>query len=87
MSVEVTYKLAFDRALPETVIERLSSSEGRALGVTDWSISDDWNILLLETTQSVFEVIKFIAPLIEVTSLKLITQTMHYEPNWFEELS
>jgi hypothetical protein len=86
MTVVNTYTVAFTEPVTPLIAGVLEGREGRALAVTEWSLSNNRLSLMIETTQGIREVIKFIAPLVEVSTIGLITQTIHYEPNWLEFL-
>jgi hypothetical protein len=80
--VDNFFKVSFLVPISWAIKDHVEGPDGRALGITDWNLTRDQRTLSIETTQSIREVIKFLAPLVSGENIGLITQTTHYEPQW-----
>jgi hypothetical protein len=79
------YKIVFKKPVPSFIIGFFKDGPGRVLGCEDVSLSIDRLTLRLETSQSIYHVIKEIAPCVDVEDIGLIVQKTTFEPDWLKQ--
>jgi hypothetical protein len=76
--IDNNFTVVVDTPLPDEISKSLLDEDE----IEAWTVSDDKNVLRIQTKLDIYGLCRVIAPLLEVSTIQMIKQETIYEANW-----